>query len=280
MNGLDLFTGIGGITLGLSKWVKPICYCEIEPYAQSVLKSRIKDGSLPAAPIWDDIRTLDGLPFRGLVDIIYAGFPCQDLSVAGKGEGLEGKRSGLFFEIMRLAEEIKPSFIFLENVPAITGRGLDTVVKEIASLRYDCRYGVLSAFDVGAPHKRERWFLLAHSRRDGCIKGTDKNIRSKSKIAVRQNINNACSERSSWDFMADAMCKRTQVQAKRQFTTIELPRSKSENRKIGDHWETEPDVCRVVDELPARMDRIKCLGNAVVPAQVQEAFKRLIGSVP
>jgi len=220
LNGLDLFTGIGGITLGLSKWVKPICYCEIEPYAQSVLKSRIKDGSLPAAPIWDDIRTLDGLPFRGLVDIIYAGFPCQDLSVAGKGEGLEGKRSGLFFEIMRLAEEIKPSFIFLENVPAITGRGLDTVVKEIASLRYDCRYGVLSAFDVGAPHKRERWFLLAHARRDGCIKGTDKNIRSKSKIAVRQNIYNACSERSSWDFMADAMCKRTQVQAKRQFTTI------------------------------------------------------------
>jgi site-specific DNA-cytosine methylase len=94
--------------------------------------------------------------------IIYGGFPCQDLSCAGNGKGLAGERSGLFFEILRLARETNPRFIFLENVPAIRTRGAATVVKELASLRYDCRWGLLSAYDVGAPHKRERWFLLAN----------------------------------------------------------------------------------------------------------------------
>jgi len=287
LNGLDLFTGIGGITLGLSKWVKPICYCEIEPYAQSVLKSRIKDGSLPAAPIWDDIRTLDGLPFRGLVDIIYAGFPCQDLSVAGKGEGLEGKRSGLFFEIMRLAEEIKPSFIFLENVPAITGRGLDTVVKEIASLRYDCRYGVLSAFDVGAPHKRERWFLLAHSMRNG-----------QSTAKVRQGIKksndrNKTRKEGGTEFKGRSKALR-QPRSNRKSLANPLREGLERWEKPKAAWKAfaeygcdgasrgisgipKPAICRNDDGIRNRAHRIKCLGNAVVPAQVQEAFKRLIG---
>jgi DNA (cytosine-5)-methyltransferase 1 len=101
------------------------------------------------------------------IDIIYGGFPCQDISIAGRGAGLEGERSGLFFQIMRLAKQVKPSFIFLENVAAITGRGGLRVVREITSLGYDCRWCVISAASVGAMHRRERWFLLAHADHNG-----------------------------------------------------------------------------------------------------------------
>lgn len=166
MNGLDLFSGIGGISLGLRHWVKSVAYCEIEPYCQSVLLQRMSEGYLPKAPIWDDIRTLSANELPP-IDIITGGFPCQDISVAGRGAGLEGERSGLFFEIMRLAKEIKPSFIFLENVPAITGRGGLRVVREVAALGYDCRWCVISAASVGAMHRRERWFLLAHAKHNG-----------------------------------------------------------------------------------------------------------------
>lgn len=166
LNGLDLFSGIGGITYALNEWIKPIAYCEIEKFCQIVLLQRMSEGDLPKAPIWDDIRTL---PHQELpkVDIIYGGFPCQDISVAGVGKGLEGERSGLFFEIMRLCGEIRPQFIFLENVPAITTRGGRRVVGEITAMGYDCRWCVISAAGVGALHRRERWFLLANAKHDG-----------------------------------------------------------------------------------------------------------------
>jgi len=269
LNGLDLFSGIGGITLGLQQWVKPICYCENEPYAQSVIKSRIEDGSLPAAPIWDDVRTLDGRPFEGLVDVIYGGFPCQDISVAGNGEGLEGKRSGLFFEIMRLAEEIKPSFIFLENVPAIRTRGLSTVCEELSSLRYDCRYGVISAHSVGAPHKRERWFMLAYSNSNKLRKKQIKELRCINKTEfgdngqkkplanpLREGLERWEKPKAAWKAFAEYGCDG----ASRGISGI-----------------PKPAICRNDDGIRNRAHRIKCLGNAVVPAQVQEAFKRLIG---
>src|SRR5690606_10090066 len=115
--------GYGGIDLALRDWVRPILYCEIEHYAQAILVSRMDDQSLPFAPIWDDVTTLDGSLFKGLVDIVYGGFPCQDISVAGKGAGLDGERSGLFREIIRICKEASPTFIFLENVPAIRTRG-------------------------------------------------------------------------------------------------------------------------------------------------------------
>ena len=159
LNGLDLFTGYGGITLALSEWVRPIAYCEIEPYCQSVLLSRMSEGRLPIAPIWDDVRSLHGCMLPE-IDIIYGGLSCQDVSCSGAKKGLLGELSGLFVEVMRLAEEIKPSFVFLENVRGICGY-LSTIAKEMAALRYDCRWGIISAYDVGAPHKRERWFCLA-----------------------------------------------------------------------------------------------------------------------
>lgn len=164
MNGLDLFSGIGGISKALEQWVRPIAYCEIDPYCQGVLLSRMETDDLPEAAIWDDIKTFRGDSVRGYIDIITGGFPCQGISVAGHGKGLADERSGLFFEIVRLAKEIKPRFIFLENVPAITSRGGLQVVREITEMGYDCRWCVISAASVGAMHKRDRWFLLGYSK--------------------------------------------------------------------------------------------------------------------
>lgn len=154
--------------MALAQWVRPLAYCENDRFAQAVLLSQMHDRRIASAPIWDDVTTLvpELLP-RQEIDIIYGGFPCQDISVAGNGKGLGGERSGLFFEIVRLCRELRPRFVFLENVPAITLRGLDTVCAEFTALRYDCRWTIVSAAEMGAPHLRERWFFLAHANSDG-----------------------------------------------------------------------------------------------------------------
>lgn len=164
LNGISLFSGYAGIDLALKEYVRPVIYCDIEKYAQGILLSRMDDESIPFAPIWNDVTTMDGRKFKGLVDIIYGGFPCQDISVAGKGAGLDGERSGLFGEIIRIAKEASSTFIFLENVPAIRTRGSIQVQEALASIGYDSRWCTLSAAEIGANHKRERWFCLAIKR--------------------------------------------------------------------------------------------------------------------
>lgn len=164
LNGLDLFSGIGGLSLGLSPWVKPLAYCEKDQYCQAVLLSRMSDLQITRAPIWDDVTTLlpSMLP-RQTIDIIYGGFPCQDISSAGNRDGLDGKRSQLYWELHRLVREVCPRWVFLENVQAIRTNGLLTVVRSLTDLGYDCRWTCVSASEIGAPHHRKRWFLLAYS---------------------------------------------------------------------------------------------------------------------
>ena len=117
LNGLSLFSGIGGLDVALSGYVRPIAYCEIDAYCQGVLLSKMHERSIDRAPIWDDIRSLSGKQFISRsIDMLYGGFPCQDISVAGHGIGLAGERSGLFFEVTRLVNELRPRFVFLENV--------------------------------------------------------------------------------------------------------------------------------------------------------------------
>ena len=251
MNGLDLFSGIGGIGIALEPWVRTVAYCERDRYAQGVLLSRMQSGDIDRAPIWDDVTSLRGdmLP---RIDIIFGGFPCQDISVAGLGKGLDGERSGLFFQIARLIQECKPSFVFLENVPAIRTRGGERVVKELAALGYDCRWTTLSAAAVGAPHKRERWFLLAHAKLTG----------SQGRIPVR-----AHQERQGE--RGHAGCG-----------SASLPSWRTSEFRLNCHkdfWAVEPSVGRVDNGISNRVDRIKCLGNSVVPLQVREAFKKLAG---
>lgn len=166
INGLDLFSGIGGLTLALAPWVRPIAYCEIDEHARAVLLSRMRDGGLPAAPIWDDVRTLSAavLPRHG-VDIVYGGFPCQDVSRAGARAGLGGERSGLYREIVRLVDECEPGLAFLENVRGIE-KHARAIVGDFAERGFVVRVGALAASEVGAPHIRDRvWFLAAHPER-------------------------------------------------------------------------------------------------------------------
>jgi DNA (cytosine-5)-methyltransferase 1 len=269
LHGLDLFSGIGGNTLALRDYIKTVAYCEADRHAQSVLLSRMGDGSIEPAPIWDDVKTLGKAQFDFSIDIIVGGFPCQDISVAGNGSGLGGERSGLVFEIFRLVNETKPAFVFLENVSAIRTRGGERVVKELAALGYDCRWDVLSAFDVGAPHRRERWFLLAYAKgnrwekepavdvghperssAEGCATGLD--IRSPD--------------------VADADKERRERRAWPQ--SVKDGGGQSTD---GNWWSVEPALGRMANGVPLRMDRLKRLGNAVVPLQAKTAFERLMG---
>lgn len=170
MNELALFAGAGGGILGgkLLGW-RTVCAVEIDTYAASVLVARQNDGCLDPFPVWDDVRTFDGRPWRGRVDVVSGGFPCQDISVAGKGTGIKGSRSGLWSEMARIIREVGPRFVFVENSPALAIRGLGTVLGDLASLGYDARLGVLGTRHAGGRCRRDRLWILASAmckRRD------------------------------------------------------------------------------------------------------------------
>ena len=238
MHELALFAGAGGGILGgkLLGW-RTICAVENDPHALSVLVARQNDGHLAPFPIWDDVRTFDGVPWRGRIDVISGGFPCQDISSLGKRTGLAGEKSGLWFEMLRIIREVRPPFVFLENSQHLVSRGLERILADLAALGYDARWGVLGADNAGAPHIRKRLWLRAeipdsnmcrylHSSQPGI---TEKKKGSRIYPEFR---------RPSW-------------------------------------WEAEPDMGRVADGLPYQLDRIRRLGNAQVPAVVKLAWNEL-----
>jgi len=163
MNELALFAGCGGGILGghLLGW-RTVCAVEIEDYPRRVLLQRQADGLLPKFPIWDDICTFSGHEWRGKIDVITGGFPCQDISAAGKGVGLDGERSGLWGEMARVIREVRPRYTFIENSPMLTIRGLDRVLCDLAEMGFDARWGVLGASDVGAKHRRDRIWIVGY----------------------------------------------------------------------------------------------------------------------
>jgi len=165
---LALFAGAGGGILGgkLLGW-RTVCAVEYEPYPGCVLVARQNDGTLAPFPIWDDVRTFDGRPWRGGVDVVSGGFPCQDISCAGKGAGLDGARSGLWVEMARIIREVRPRYVFVENSPMLTSRGLGVVLGDLAALGFDAEWGVLGADDVGAPHIRKRIWVAGHDSNAG-----------------------------------------------------------------------------------------------------------------
>ena len=168
LNELALFAGAGGGILGgkLLGW-RTVCAVEVDPYARSVLMARQNDGCLEPFPIWDDVSTFDGRPWRGRVDVVSGGFPCQDISTAGKGAGITGERSGLWREMARIIGEVGPRFVLVENSPALTSRGLGTVLADLAELGFDAEWGVLGAVHAGAPHRRNRiWIVGRHPERE------------------------------------------------------------------------------------------------------------------
>jgi DNA (cytosine-5)-methyltransferase 1 len=167
LNELALFAGAGGSLLAsaLHGW-RTVAAVEIEDYPRRALLQRQADGCLPRFPIWDDIKTFDGRPWRGKIDIITGGFPCTDISAAGKGAGIEGEASGLWSEMARVIDEVRPRYVYAENSPLLVQRGLAVVLRDLAQMgSYDVRWGIVGADHIAAPHKRRRIWIVADA---GC----------------------------------------------------------------------------------------------------------------
>ena len=164
MNELALFAGAGGGILGghLLGW-RTVCAVEWEAYPASVLCARQNDKILPTFPIWDDVQTFDGKPWRGIVDVVSGGFPCQDISAAGKGTGIEGARSSMWNHMARIIGEVRPKFVFVENSPLLVERGLALVLGDLAEMGFDAKWMCLSASDIGAPHQRNRVWIVGYT---------------------------------------------------------------------------------------------------------------------
>jgi DNA (cytosine-5)-methyltransferase 1 len=302
MNELALFAGAGGGILGghLLGW-RTVCAVEWEAYPASVLVARQNDKILPPFPIWDDVQTFDGKPWQGIVDVVSGGFPCQDISVAGNGDGLDGERSGMWREMARIIGEVMPQYVFVENSPMLTTRGLGTVLRDLAKLGYDAEWGVLGADDVGANHHRKRIWILAYSNRYGNIRSqpTSNGIQNQAKRESRTpNSSTRQSCGTSNVFREDTMqghetsnilantslsrfspCNNKTFRSKQQVLEKQLGGSGYEYGTTRNWWKIEPNVDRVVDGMASRVDRLKAIGNGQVPLCAATAWKILKGRI-
>jgi len=263
---LDLFSGIGGFSLGLERaGMETVAFCEIDKKARLVLNKH-----WPDVPVFDDVSTLtrETLDARGIsVDVICGGFPCQDISLAGKGAGLEGDRSGLWFQFHRLIKEIQPHYAIIENVSALRNRGLDQVLRSLAEIGYDAEWHCIPASAVGAPHRRDRIWIVAYSNQQhgwgkqsipiGSRRGTRDQSGGSSQNVANTSVSGLQRYERGWEAEAQRFSKRHLT-------------------KCG-WWATEPAVGRVAHGVPGRVDRLKQLGNAVVP-QIPELIGRAIVS--
>ena len=236
---LDLFSGIGGFSLGLERTggFETVAFCEIDPFCRRVLAKH-----WPNVRQFEDVTKLKGEDV-GPVDVICGGFPCQDISLAGKGAGLAGERSGLWREYARLIGELGPSLVLVENVTALLDRGLGDVLSDLAALRYDAEWHCIPASAAGAPHIRDRVWILAYAGRNR-----------------QQGVG------------AAGPCERSRQSI---FTGREIARAFNAGRGHRGWWNNEPDVGRVAHGVPDRAHRLKALGNAVVP-QIPELIGRAI----
>lgn len=262
MNELALFAGAGGGILAgkLLGW-RTKCAVEYEPYPASVLIQRQNEGILPNFPIWDDVQTFDGKPWNGIIDVVSGGFPCQDISSAGKGAGLEGSKSSMWYHMLRIINQVRPKYAWIENSPHLRTKGLVTVLQGLAESRYDAAWGVLSAEDCGANHERKRMWILA----------TNTDLYSKS----------VC------PFNAEAQG----LSGTREVCTQEVPNSNVSqceggrlscggnsqypNTGLGTWWQTPSELYRMDDAVAFGMDRLKAIGNGQVPIVAATAFLQL-----
>ena len=316
---LALFSGAGGGILG-GKLCGFTCIgaVEIEDYPRQVLLQRQRDGILPRFPIWDDVRTFreDNEETREYIDklksirhklVITGGFPCQDISSAGKGAGIKaGNRSGLWFEMARIINEIRPKFVLVENSPALTSRGLGIVLGDLAKMDYNAKTGVLGAVDVGAPHKRERIWILANSNSQSVWKQSElkQKFKSSSKLkysGIEKSMANPMQLRSQ-GVRTDRTIEGQIGLCSREGSNKEqtLPNTMSErcsqveqvycrgktgprqtnqakqcpiNSRQSGWWEVEPELGRVADGVADRVDRLEAIGNGQVPAVAYAAWE-------
>ena len=234
MNELALFAGAGGGILGgkLLGWTT-VCAVEWEAYPASVLIARQNEGVLPPFPIWDDVCTFDGRPWRGRVDVVSGGFPCQDISSAGKGAGIDGERSGMWAHMARIVREVGPRYVFVENSPMLTSRGLGRVLGDLAAMGYDARWGVLGAHQAGAPHKRDRIWIVAYrlGQDEGDASRSDSNSKRPHRAAMHDGDESGKVEsRNEQERQSGSVCEDV-ADAEKQFarglpigTSSEYPR--------------------------------------------------------
>lgn len=277
----SLFAGIGGFDLGLERAGMECAWqVEIDPFCRKVLEKH-----WPHVKRYEDVREV-GKHNLEPVDLICGGFPCQDISNAGKRAGIDGERSGLWSEFHRIICELRPRYALVENVAALLGRGMGRVLGDLAACGYDAEWEILPACTFGAPHIRERLFLLAYSAsertgnqsrknrgqgRKQANSSQPKNVRQTHRAigarrinTSRKNVSNSNGVRAS------------------QYRTAQRMGWLSVSKKDGSigergraQWSVEPDVGRVADGIPSRLDRLRGLGNAVVP-QVAEWIGRRI----
>jgi len=234
----SLFAGIGGFDLGFER-AGMVCkwQVEIDDYASRVLAKH-----WPAVHRERDIRQCGAHNLQP-VDVICGGFPCQDISYAGLGAGLEGERSGLFFEAVRVVRELQPRIVVLENVAALLTRGLDRVLGTLASIGFDAEWHCIPAAAVGAPHRRDRVFIIFHV-------ADTKSHRLEGVRSAKQQVSNSRPQKNEPQGICDS--------------------------RLADHWATEPDVGRLAHGVPARVDRLRGLGNAVVPQVAEWIGRRIV----
>jgi DNA (cytosine-5)-methyltransferase 1 len=295
MNELALFAGAGGGILGgkLLGW-RTVCAVEFDAYAASVLVARQNDGCMAPFPVWNDVRTFDGRPWRGRVDVVSGGFPCQDISAAGKGAGLKGARSGLWSEMARIVGEVRPRYVLVENSPLLVSRGLDVVLSDLAALGYDARWGVVGAHHAGAPHKRDRIWIVANATSEYCHTRRTQPERQQRQARpsnggddvadAEKLLGNGCDDHAGIQLEGEPISEsgdgsRAEDVGDANSIDGRAGAGGQDRTQAGDTswWATEPDVGRVANGVAARVDRLKAIGNGQVPAVVALAWRLLAG---
>lgn len=279
---LDLFAGIGGFSLAFEnvseEAFKTHAFCEIDKHAQMVLRKH-----WPMTPIFQDVKTIPVQMFKHRIEIICGGFPCQDISVAGKQKGLinedgETTRSGLWFEYKRIIQEVKPRWVIIENVRNLLSNGLATVLKDLSEIGYAASWEVVPASSVGAPHFRERIWVVAYPDSTR-LEGSNVSSSSSSTVGKEELSDNGATSFGRKALATDSDDFRfwpafATEEEKLQWWT-------EATAKFRSRWETEPDICRVDDGLPKELDknraqRIKQLGNSIVPPIVEIIAQRIL----
>ncbi|MDP2087200.1 MAG: DNA cytosine methyltransferase [Gemmobacter sp.] len=281
--GISLCAGVGGLDLGLhlaEPGYRTVCHVERNGFAAAALVARMADASLAAAPVWDDLRSFDGRPWRGRVHIVTAGYPCQPFSLAGTRLGADDPRH-LWPEVARIVREVGPRWCFFENVPGHLSLGLDHVAGELQGMGYSVAACVISAAEVGASHIRERLFLLAHT---DLQVGREPGVHP-SEPGTRAGIQDR--PEPDWQPSRSAQCG-TVLDAAVAFDDggwmdpaapglfPPMPGDLAEWREtLRRHPHLEPGIQRLDDGLATWLDRSAAAGNGVVPLAAARAWCHL-----
>lgn len=260
INELALFAGGGGGILGahLLGW-RTRCAVEIVASARRILLARQRDGYLEKFPIWDDVTTFDGNQWRGKIDVVTGGFPCQDISSQGQRAGIDGERSGLVFEMLRIIDEVRPKVVIAENSPVLSSRGLSSILPCLASIGYVGAYGVFGAWEQGAPHNRDRMFIIAAD--------VSQDFAELFRLSKCLESSNTTKDNTKEIQRMDA------PKSGRLGRFGKLLLSGGPNRKRP--WWPLDEFGRMDDGLADRMDRLAAIGNGQVPAVVKLVWQVL-----